>query len=150
MDTLKTDVKSVHLCRICGLIFEMKTGKLVGLLISSIVLRAPLLACQVAAGSTVIEDNFSRIRNYQWISLFFLLTAAFFYQLKKRRDGLVFLLIGGAALFLSWAISDPLGGDCGTSGIKTSQIGAAVTFICSAAQFITWLLFRRKSRAELF
>lgn len=128
--------------------FEMKKNKLAILLFNLATFSTNAFACTVVADSNIIEENKAKVFNLLIMSLIFFVGTAIFYELKKSRAGLIPVLVGCASLIFSWATSS-MGGDCGFGAVQTSQIGCAIAFVCFLVQFVTWLLFREKSQAEL-
>lgn len=102
-------------------------------------------ACTVVAGSNIIEDHRSKVFTLLTIALIFNLSTMVFYWFKKSREGLIFIIVSAAVLGFSWATSRSFGSDCGYGAVQISKIALAVTFVCFVAQFVTWLLVRKKS-----
>ena len=121
-------------------------------LVNLIVLIAikSISACQIPVGSTnVVEEAIFKAYILSTVALICLIATVVFYSLKKNREGLIFIFVSGITLFLTGAAIEQSSRNCGIGAIQTAQIALAVAFVCFLAQFITWFMFRNKSRAEL-
>jgi hypothetical protein len=128
----------------------MKTKKIAALLVCSTLFPTAIFACQVPVDSNeAIEQAMFKAYTFLAVALICFIATVIFYSLKRNIEGLIFIFVSGVTLLLAWADVNTSERDCGIGAVHSSQIAVAVTFVCFLAQFVTRLLFRKKSHAGL-
>src|SRR5215204_3104325 len=125
----------------------MKTKKIAELLVCLTLFSVNIFACQVPVGSNAIEEIKSQVSNLLTISLIFLIFTIVLSFFKKGWERLIPILISSAIFGFAWDTRN-VESDCGIGAVQTSKIALAIIFVCFLAQFITWLMFRKR-HAEL-
>jgi O-antigen ligase len=128
----------------------MKTKKIVELLICLTLFSVSIFACTIPAGSNsnIIEENRSVISVFIAISIIFWFGTIAFLLSEKQINRMPFFISSAVLVFYLISISVS-NGDCGEGSVYFTKIGVAVSFVCFLAQVTIWLLFRKKSYAEL-
>jgi hypothetical protein len=128
----------------------MKSNKIAVFLISFALLSVKSLGCTLSAGQEKLFQEIQRSVNLFFAIAFLLFvgTAAIWF-IKRKREALIPIIISGLSISVYFMGSNIYIGDCGGSAAEGAKRAAIIAFVCFAAQFITRLLFRKKSRAEL-